>query len=109
MNKCECEREVTRGTTPTFIYTFKKIDASKITAAYLTVKRNGVLLLEKSLSDAELKSKALTWTFTQEDTLKVRGCANVMLNWLTEDGTRGTSKEVEIDFTPNHKEEVIHA
>lgn len=105
--KDECVVEVTRGTTPSIIYTFKTVDVSTITKAALTFEQRGKILLEKSLADASLKAKALSWTLTQEDSLSIKGEVEVMLNWVTSDGLRGASKVMDINFKRNHKETVL--
>lgn len=103
------QNEVTRGTTPTFICAFKTIDVDDLAVATLTMKRNGVIYVKKELADAEKKSKALTWTLTQEDSLKIRDEISVLVNWVTNSGLRGTSKEKIITIKHNHIEEVLHA
>ena len=99
--------KIIRGTTPTISYTFKTVDVSKITDAFMTIKRNGIVAVEKALDDATVGEKSLSWTLTQAETLSVSGDAYMMLNWKTNDGTRGASAETSVKFTPNHKEEVI--
>ena len=96
------------GTTPTITYKFKVADVSEITVAILTIKERGVNIIELNLSDATVGEDSLSWTLTQEETLQigVKTCT-MMLNWKTEDGTRGTSEEVYIQGAPNHIREVI--
>jgi len=96
------------GTTPTIKYKFKVVNVSEITVAILTVKERGVNIIEKDLSDATIGEDSLSWTLTQEDTLQLGAkTATMMLNWKTEDGTRGASEEVFIQGAPNHVREVI--
>ena len=96
------------GTTPTITYRFKVVDVSEITVAILTVKERGVNIIELNLSDATIGEDSLSWTLTQEETLQLAGkTATMMLNWKTEDGTRGASEEVFIQGAPNHIREVI--
>ena len=98
---------IIRGTTPTITYTFNTVDVSKITDAFMTIKRNGTVTIEKDLDDATVGEKDLSWTLTQSETLSVSGDACIMLNWKTNDGTRGASAETVVRFIPNHIEEVI--
>ena len=98
---------IIRGTTPTITYTFKTVDVADLTAAYLTIKRNNYIAVEKDLSAATVDENTLSWTLTQADTLAVAGDAYIMLNWKTNDGTRGASAETAVKFAANHKEEVI--
>ena len=96
------------GTTPTITYKFKVVNVSEITVAILTIKERGVNIIELNLSDATVGEDSLSWTLTQEETLQmgVKTCT-MMLNWKTEDGTRGASEEVFIQGAPNHIREVI--
>lgn len=96
------------GTTPTITYKFKVVDVSEITVAILTIKERGVNIIELNLSDATIGEDSLSWTLTQEETLLIgTRTATMMLNWKTEDGTRGASEEVFITGAPNHIREVI--
>ena len=96
------------GTTPTITYTFKVVPVDSITSAILTIKERGVNIIEKNLSDATVGENTLSWTLTQEETLQLgTKTATMMLNWKTEDGTRGASEEVFIQGSPNHIREVI--
>ena len=96
------------GTTPTITYTFKVVPVSSIVKAVLTVKERGTNIIEKDLSDAIVGEDTLSWTLTQEETLQLGAkTATMMLNWKTEDGTRGASEEVIIQGSPNHIREVI--
>ena len=99
--------EIIKGTTPTITYTFDVVRVSDIRTAVLTIKRSGVVTVERDLTTASIGVDKLSWTLTQEETLSVDGNAAVMLNWVTADGTRGASAETSVYFAPNHKEEVI--
>ena len=96
------------GTTPTITYRFKVVDVADITVAILTIKERGVNIIELNLSDATVGEDSLSWTLTQEETLLIgTRTATMMLNWKTEDGTRGASEEVFITGANNHIREVI--
>ena len=96
------------GTTPTITYKFKVVDVADITVAILTIKERGVNIIELNLSDATVGEDSLSWTLTQEETLRFgTKTATLMLNWKTQDGTRGASEEVFITGAPNHIREVI--
>ena len=96
------------GTTPTITYKFKVVDVSEISVAILTIKERGTNIIELNLSDATIGEDSLSWTLTQEETLQFAGkTCTMMLNWKTEDGTRGASEEVFIQGAPNHIREVI--
>lgn len=96
------------GTTPTITYKFKVVDVSEITVAILTIKERGVNIIELNLSDATVGEDSLSWTLTQEETLLIgTRTATMMLNWKTEDGTRGASEQVFVTGGDNHIREVI--
>ena len=96
------------GTTPTITYKFKVVDVSDITVAILTIKERGVNIVELNLSDATIGEDSLSWTLTQEETLLIGArTATMMLNWKTEDGTRGASEQVFVTGGDNHIREVI--
>lgn len=96
------------GTTPTITYTFKTVSPPDLTKAILTIKCNGQIILEKTLADAVVGENSLSWTLTQQETLNIgTRSGKMMLNWLTNSGTRGASKETPIMGVTNHKREVI--
>ena len=96
------------GTTPTITYKFKVVDVSEITVAILTIKERGINIIELNLSDATIGEDSLSWTLTQEETLQLGAkTATMMLNWKTEDGTRGASEQVFVTGGDNHIREVI--
>lgn len=100
--------EIIIGTTPTITYKFKVVDVSEITVAILTIKERGVNIIELNLSDATIGEDSLSWTLTQEETLLIgTRTATMMLNWKTEDGTRGASEQVFVTGGDNHIREVI--
>lgn len=99
---------VIRATTPTFKYTFATVNVANISQAYLTIAKNGTTVLEKSLADATVGEDYISWTLTQAETLSLLpGTAAVMLNWLTRDGTRGSSGNETLVIERNLKEVVI--
>lgn len=100
-------KNIIRGTTPTIVYTFDVVHVSDISKAVLTIKRNGEIKVERDLTTATVGVDKLSWTLTQAETLSVDGNAAVMINWVTQDGTRGASAETPVHFTANHKDEVI--
>ena len=84
------------------------VDVSEITKAILTIKERGVIIIELNLSDATIGEDSLSWTLTQEETLLIgTRTATMMLNWKTEDGTRGASEQVFVTGGDNHIREVI--
>lgn len=96
------------GTTPSISFRFKSIACQDIVKAIVTFERDGVEILRKTLETATIQDNRLTWKLSQEDTIAINeGMTNCMLNWVTADGTRGTSDEMALMFDSNHIEEVI--
>lgn len=94
------------GTTPTIKYRFNTIDVESITTAYMTIKKDGAVIVKRS--DPTVDENILSWTLTQEETLAIgTGVVKIMCNWLLADGTRGASHESEIRMKGNHIAEVI--
>lgn len=98
---------IIKGTTPTIIYTFNEISVANIVTAVLTIKRGTNIIIEKTLAAATVGENSLSWKLSQEESLSVSGNAEMMLNWVLGDGTRGASTMTSVTFAPNHKEEVI--
>ena len=98
---------IIKGTTPTIIYTFNEISVANIVTAVLTIKRGTNIIIEKTLAASTVGENSLSWKLSQEESLSVSGNAEMMLNWVLVDGTRGASKATAVTFAPNHKEEVI--
>ena len=93
---------IIRGTTPTFLFTFKEIDVADIVSAYLSIKAK--TMIEKDLSEATVGEKSLSWTLNQTETLSFGDEVSVMLNWKLQDGTRGASVKTHIIIQDNYKE-----
>lgn len=93
---------IPRGTTPTIRHTFKRVDVSDITVAYMTIKQ-GSLTIEKTLSDATVvhneTDNYLEWKLTQAETLSVLEKVNVeeQCRWKLSDGTVGKSPVAILD------------
>lgn len=99
---------IIRGTTPTIKYMFRTVSVSDITVAYLTIRMDGELVIQKDLADATIGDGFLAWTLTQEETLALlKQNTSVMLNWKTAAGLRGASKRTQIIIERNDIEEVI--
>lgn len=99
--------EIVMGTTPTITYKFKSVDVENITTAILTIKAGPVIRIELDLTEATIGEDTISWTLTQAQTLSVLGRSEVMINWVTDQGLRGTSAKTMVLFTGNHISEVI--
>ena len=98
---------IIRGTTPTISFSFASVLPSELTTAILTIKSGDSIVVEKDLNTATIESKKLLWTLSQSEALTASGKAEIMLNWVTSGGTRGSSGKTEVYFEPNHIDEVI--
>lgn len=101
--------DVIKGTTPTITFTFSNVKVADVDKAVLTIKSGGEIIIEHDIASAtvDAEKNAILWTMTQQESLSLSGCAEIMLNWVTEDGTRGASAPTHVHFTPNHKEVII--
>lgn len=70
---------IVRGTTPTIRFNFVAIDTANIAVAYLTIKQNGSVLIEKDLEDGDVQEGYIEWALTQEDTLAMSPCSDVYI------------------------------
>ena len=102
---------ITIGTTPTIIFNnFKIIKVGQIKEAILIIKQNNLFkTIKRDLSTAEVTTKEIAWTLTQEETLMLSPNvqATVCMNFLTNTGLRGTSKPVNCYIEDNPLKEVM--
>lgn len=61
-----------RGTTPTLTFTLP-IEADTVTLMNLALSQFGRVLISKGLEDAEIDGKTVSFTLTEEETLKLIG------------------------------------
>lgn len=102
--------EIIRGTTPTITFSFSSVRPSDISAAYLTIScLGGTALVERELDSATVSSSSISWTLTQEETLRFSAGTSVQIlcDWKLSDGTRGRSKEASYSVGETAKNEVI--
>ena len=104
-------RYLYRGTTPTIMYKFKKVDPSTIQEGFLTIRQGPdfrVKALEKPLSLGVVDGMSISWLFSQEETLKLReGPAKIYFNYLLFNQKRGVGKTLDIEVVTSGKDEVI--
>lgn len=104
--------KIVAGTTPTIIYRFRVVDPADLVYALLTIEYCGRIVLQKTLEDADVGEKSLSWRLSQEETLSLpdidsKRKAHMMVNWLSDEQIRGASKRVEICKAPNDVKRVI--
>ena len=100
--------EIIRGTTPTIQFSFETIEPSNIVTAYLIIKQDSSVIIEKSISDSSVVEDKLSFTLTQEETLSLgKSKAYVSLDWVTNGGVRGRSKVVPFTVSDSGKDEVL--
>lgn len=98
---------IVRGTTPKLIYKFAHVDPANVRAAVLTITPDAGDQIERDLTTAVVDEDSIAWTLTQEETLEFGNWVRTMLNWVLQDGTRGTSKKTKYIIDSNDKEVVI--
>lgn len=102
---------IVKGTTPTIQYIFNDINVSEIVAAYFTIRQSDVAVIEKGLTDADVdtETSSVSWTLDQEDTLQLYpgGTVIAFLDWVLENGTRGSGRIAKFMIAPTGKDEVI--
>lgn len=98
---------IVRGTTPTILFTFQKIDGRNLTTAFLTMVANGRTVIEKDINSAIVAEKSISWKLTQNESLSLPNTVTVQLNWKLPDGTRGASLKNQLRVEANNKEGVI--
>lgn len=101
--------EIVRGTTPFIRYTFSTVNVADITTTYLMIEQDGAKVIDRGLDTATVGSNYLEWKLTQTETLKLTEdiLANICLDWLLDDGTRGIGKTVTVQVSSSAKNEVI--
>ena len=100
--------EIVSGTTPVITYVFHKVRPSDIKSAELTIKKNGVIIVRKDLSDAVVVDDKISFLLSQSDTLKLGvGNAEAMLNLLDNNGICGVGETEIFKIVPNHRREVM--
>lgn len=87
------ERFVVPGTTPTLRFRFKTIPLNQLVEAYLTIQQDGENIIEKTLEEAVAEESCLSWTLTQQDTLKIAEHSRVLIQvrFKTSGGYAGAS------------------
>lgn len=100
---------IIKGTTPTIKYTFSTINTADITAAVLSIKQYEKTVIEKDLSTATVEQGTMSWTLTQQESLRLKKKvpAMIYLSYLLMDGTRAEGQSEEVTIEPTGKEAVI--
>ena len=89
----------------TFKYTFKTVDVSNITVAYLNIKSK--VDIEKDMTEAVIGENYIAWTLSQSETFSLGDQISVMVNWKLQDVTRGASQKKHFLIEVNYKDVVI--
>lgn len=100
---------IDRGTTPTIQYNFKVIDPARIVSAYLTLKQDGVLTIEKDLTEATIGENFIFWVLSQEETLSLTERIQVEYEcrYKLDDGCACKTKKTSEQVGPVLKDGVI--
>ena len=101
-------KKIVVGTTPKIRWKFSNVDVSDIVTATMTIKRYGTNVVEKDIESATINGNEIIYSLSQDETLGIGvGICEIMLNWVTNNGVRGTSDIARIEFTKNHINEVL--
>ncbi len=88
-------KEIVRWTTPSVIYKPSAIEVEDIRKAILTIKQCGKTIIERDITtaDADTEAGTITWKLTQEETQQLAMCKEclIVIDWVTNDNTRGRS------------------
>lgn len=97
------------GTTPTIRFNnFQTVSPSDFRVADITIKVAGQILIERNIDTATITESEIKWTLTQEETLLIgTRSGRIMLNWVTQDGTRGVGVTESFVGGNNDKREVL--
>ena len=101
---------IVRGTTPTIQYTFSTVDLTDLASAVLTIsQRETVITLDLDDAAVDAAHGVLSWTLTQEDSLKLSPArtADIRLDWLLTNGTRGAGKTLQVSVSNPGVNEVM--
>ena len=100
---------IDRGTTPTIRYNFNVIDPARIVSAYLTLKQDGVLVMEKDLTEATVGENYIYWVLSQEETLSLteRMQVEYECRYRLDDGSAFKTKKASEQVGPILKDGVI--
>lgn len=101
--------ELFRGTTPTIYFDFNNVDPADFTSAFLVLKQNDEVVIEKGIDSAAIEENKISWTLTQEETLLLEKDTrtHILCDWRTNSGIRGTSKPALAKISDSGKNEVI--
>lgn len=101
-------QKIVVGTTPKIRWHFSKVKVSDIVTATMTIKRYSKNIIMKEIDSAIINNDEITYSLSQDETLGIGvGTCEIMLNWVTNNGIRGTSGITHIEFTKNHINEVL--
>ena len=99
---------IVKGTTPTILYTFSKIDPLTITDGRFVMKQGCATVVEIPFSDATVDAEGVSFTLTQEQSLKLRsGCKAKLMFDYTMGSTRAQSTVAEAYIGEEGVDEVI--
>lgn len=85
---------ITRGTTPTIEFFFRKVPVERIETAWLSIQQGSENIVERDDSEAERGVDSIRWVLTQEETLAIRTNAPCLIQcrWKTDMGSAGASR-----------------
>lgn len=90
----KCTNIIIRGTTPIIFFEPKHIPTQNFEVATLTIKQNGLIVLQKDIDEAEVINDMFVWYLTEEETLELQPFVRAVVgcSWELANDTKGESR-----------------
>ena len=91
-------KQIFPGTTPTLSFTLP-FDPALLAEAWITLQQSATDTITKTLSDCEIDKNKLSFTLTQEETLKLIPNAQILIQMRVRfaDGSAAASRVIRVD------------
>lgn len=91
-------KQIFPGTTPTLSFTLK-FDPALLAEAWITLQQSPTDTITKTLSDCEIDGNKLSFTLTQEETLKLIQNVQILIQMRVRfaDGSAAASRIIRVD------------
>ena len=90
----KCTNIIIRGTTPIIYYEPNRTAISNFREATLKIKQNGVVILQKTMAEAEIINDMFVWYLTAEESNSLQAFVKAIIgcSWELVDNTKGESR-----------------
>ena len=91
-------KQIFPGTTPTLSFTLS-FDPALLAEAWITLQQSAIDTITKTLSDCEINGNKLSFTLTQEETLKLIPDVQILIQMRVRfaDGSAAASRVIRVD------------